>query len=68
MMKKEVEDESFDLGSGTESALLDYQIDLNSQMRMQSIRTLINLIRKLYQRSLKLGPSSSSDINTNERM
>ena len=53
MIKKEVEEESFDLGSGTESALLDYQIDLTSQMSMQSIRSLINLIRKLFYQSQK---------------
>lgn len=55
MMKKEVEEESFDLGSGTESALLDYPIDLASQMSMQSLRSLNNLVRKLYYQSQKHG-------------
>lgn len=67
MMKKEVEEESFDLGSGTESALLDYQIDLASQMSMQSLRSLINLVRKLYYQSQKHG-KGQQQIGNHDRM
>lgn len=72
MMKKEVEEESFDLGSGTESALLDYQIDLTTQMSMQSIRTLINLVRKLSYQSQKpaggTGTGDSPQISNQDRL
>lgn len=67
MMKKEVEEESFDLGSGTESALLDHPIDLASQMSMQSLRSLNNLVRKLYYQSQKHGKGTQV-ISGHDRM
>lgn len=70
MMKKEVSEESFEFGSGTESAMLDAQIDVGVQMRMQNIRTLISLVRKMYTREIQMAPGApgKGEVGSRERI